>query len=478
MLKNHITQKIRENLVVEPTNGQELLIEKWAEFVVSPENEPVFLVKGFAGTGKTTMVNALVKTLDQFKIKSVLLAPTGRAAKVLSSYSGKPAFTIHKKIYRQKSSTDGFGAFSLDRNQNSGTFFIVDEASMISNSSMEASAFGSGCLLNDLVEYVFGGSRCKLILIGDVAQLPPVGLDVSPALDTEELSGYLGLDVQGVMLTDVVRQSEDSGILINATHLREMLQTGEETYPQISTINYPDVHRVQGADLIEEINSAYDRYGMEETMVVSRSNKRANRFNQGIRNMILYREEEISSGDYLMVVKNNYFWSQQVKEMDFIANGDIVEVMRIIRHVEMYGFRFAEVTVRFTDYKDVELDVMILLDTLSIETASLGYEQNRKLFDSVSQDYADIRSRKKRFEKVRNNEFFNALQVKYAYAVTCHKAQGGQWDAVFVDQGYLTEEMLDREYFRWLYTAITRATKQLYLVNFNPQFFPDEEELL
>lgn len=478
MLKNHITQKIRENLGVEPTHGQELLIEKWAEFVVSPENEPVFLVKGFAGTGKTTMVNALVKTLDQFKIKSVLLAPTGRAAKVLSSYSGKSAFTIHKKIYRQKSSTDGFGAFSLDRNQHNSTFFIVDEASMISNSSMEASVFGSGCLLNDLVEYVFGGSRCKLILIGDVAQLPPVGLDVSPALDTEELSGYLGLDVKGVVLTDVVRQSEDSGILVNATHLREMLQTGEESYPHISTVNYPDVHRVQGADLIEEINSAYDRYGMEETMVVSRSNKRANRFNQGIRNMILYREEEISSGDYLMVVKNNYFWSQQVKEMDFIANGDIVEVMRILRHVEMYGFRFAEVTVRFTDYKDVELDVMILLDTLSIETASLGYEQNRKLFDSVSQDYADIRSRKKRFEKVRNNEFFNALQVKYAYAVTCHKAQGGQWDAVFVDQGYLTEEMLDREYFRWLYTAITRATKQLYLVNFNAQFFPDEEELL
>ncbi|MFA8433216.1 MAG: ATP-dependent RecD-like DNA helicase [Marinifilaceae bacterium] len=477
MLKNHISAKIREALQYEPTLGQEELIQKWADYVVSPVENEIFLLKGYAGTGKTTMVNALVKTLDVMKMKSVLLAPTGRAAKVLSTYTGKSAYTIHKKIYRQKSSTDGFGKFALDRNLSSFTFFIVDEASMISNYSPEGSIFGSGRLLDDLVEYVYSGRNCKLILIGDTAQLPPVGLDVSPALDVNELEACFGMDVQHCQLRDVVRQSEESGILSNATHLREKLMETDPGYPSLKLSGFPDVERIQGGDLIETISSAHYQYGMEETMVVSRSNKRANRFNQGIRNMILYREEEISPGDYLMVVKNNYFWTSDVKEMDFIANGDIVEVVRILRHIELYGFRFAEITVRFPDYKDVEIDVMILLDTLDIETASLDFEESKRLFSAVAEDYMDIPSKKKRYEKIRVNPYFNALQVKFAYAVTCHKAQGGQWSAVFVDQGYLTEDMLDREYYRWMYTAITRATEKLYLVNFKQEFFPDEPEL-
>lgn len=476
MLKNHLKGKIRHNLGYEPTVGQEKLIDSWSDYIISTGSDELFMLTGYAGTGKTTMVNALVKTLDQMKIKSVLLAPTGRAAKVLSSYTGKPSYTIHKKIYRQKSSVDGFGVFALDRNLHSMTYFIVDEASMISSYSGESSIFGSGCLLDDLIEYVFSGRHCKLIMIGDTAQLPPVGLDISPALDKEVLEREYNCNITTVELTDVVRQTRDSGILLNATSLRQMLENEKGGYPQIQTVDFDDVQKVLGGDLIEEIASAHYSYGLEETMVISRSNKRANRFNQGIRNMILYREEEISAGDYLMVVKNNYFWTHDVEEMDFIANGDTVEVLRIVRHVELYGFRFAEVTVRFPDYRDVEMDVLIMLDTLDMESASMSYEDSKKLFYSVSQDYEDIRSKKKRYELVRNNKFFNALQVKFAYAVTCHKAQGGQWKAVFVDQGYLTQEMLGREYYRWLYTAMTRATEKLYLVNFKSDFFPDEPQ--
>jgi exodeoxyribonuclease-5 len=476
MLKNHIADKIRGSLNFNPTDDQQDAIESLAEYLTQNDLDSLFLLKGYAGTGKTTLVSAVVTALAGMKINTVLLAPTGRAAKVLTQYSKKTAYTIHKKIYRQKSLTDGLGEFNLDRNLHQNTVFLLDEASMISNYSAEASVFGSGCLLDDLIEYVYNGKNCRLILIGDSAQLPPVGLDISPALDPRELEACYNLEVKMHTLTQVVRQNEESGILMNATELRRKLNDDEEGFPSLSTDNYPDIYKITGADLIEEISSAHYKYGLEDTIVISRSNKRANRFNQGIRNTVLYREDEICSGDYLMVVKNNYFWTHDIEEMDFIANGDIVEIVRIHKYTEIYGFRYAEVTVRFPDYKDVEIDTMIMLDTLNMETASLGYEENKKLFFTIAEDYADIRAKKKKYEKVRDNKFFNALQVKFAYAVTCHKAQGGQWKAVFVDQGYVTDEMLNREYFRWLYTALTRASEKLYLVNFKKEFFPNEEE--
>jgi exodeoxyribonuclease-5 len=476
MLKNHIADKIRCSLNFNPTDDQQDAIDSLAEYLTQNDLDSLFLLKGYAGTGKTTLVSAVVNALAGMKINTVLLAPTGRAAKVLTQYSKKTAYTIHKKIYRQKSLTDGLGEFNLDRNLHNNTVFLVDEASMISNYSAEASVFGSGCLLDDLIEYVYNGKNCRLILIGDSAQLPPVGLDISPALDPGELEACYNLEIKTHILTQVVRQNEESGILMNATELRRKLNDDEEGFPSLSTDSYPDIYKITGADLIEEISSAHYKYGLEDTIVISRSNKRANRFNQGIRNTVLYREDEICSGDYLMVVKNNYFWTHDVEEMDFIANGDIVEVVRIHRYTEMYGFRYAEVTVRFPDYKDVEIDTMIMLDTLNLETASLGYEENKKLFFTIAEDYADIRAKKKKYEKVRDNKYFNALQVKFAYAVTCHKAQGGQWKAVFVDQGYVTDDMLNREYFRWLYTALTRASEKLYLVNFKKEFFPNEEE--
>ncbi|RXQ90418.1 DUF2075 domain-containing protein [Ancylomarina salipaludis] len=475
MLKKHISLSICQELKFEPTADQKHAIDELSDFLTSSQNDSLFLLKGYAGTGKTTLVSALVASLSKMEIKTVLLAPTGRAAKVLSHYCGHNAHTIHKKIYRQKSLTDGFGIFNLDRNLSRDTIFLVDEASMISNYSNEASAFGSGCLLDDLIDYVSAGVNCRLILIGDVAQLPPIGIDVSPALDPKELESCYNLTVKEVVLTQVLRQAEESGILKNATELRRMLDENESGYPKLETQRFPDIVRISGAELIEEISSAHYKYGLEETMVLSRSNKRANQYNQGIRNSILYREDEITVGDYLMVVKNNYFWTADVKEIDFIANGDIVEIVRIGKYVELYGFRYVEVSVRFPDYKDLELDTLIMLDTLNIESASLTSEDNKKLFFTISEDYADIHSKKKRFEKVRNNKFFNALQVKFAYAITCHKAQGGQWRAVFVDQGFINEDMLNREYYRWLYTALTRATEKLYLVNFKKEFFPNEE---
>ncbi|MCZ4694759.1 DUF2075 domain-containing protein [Ancylomarina euxinus] len=475
MLKKHISLCICKELKFEPTADQEFAVTELSDYLTSSKNDRIFLLKGYAGTGKTTLVSALVSSLSEMEIKTVLLAPTGRAAKVLSHYCKQSAHTIHKKIYRQKSLTDGFGVFDLDRNLSRDTIFLVDEASMISNYSNEASAFGSGCLLDDLVDYVSAGVNCRLILIGDVAQLPPIGIDVSPALDPKELESCYNLTVKEVILTQVVRQAEESGILKNATELRRMLDEGDSGYPQLETERFPDIVRITGGELIEEISSAHDKYGLEETMVLCRSNKRANQYNQGIRNSILYREDEITVGDYLMVVKNNYFWTADVKEIDFIANGDIVEITRIGKHVEIYGLRYVEVSLRFPDYKDLELDTMIMLDTLNIEAASLGYEENKKLFFTISEDYADIPSKKKRYEKVRDNKFFNALQVKFAYAITCHKAQGGQWSAVFVDQGFINEDMLNREFYRWLYTALTRATEKLYLVNFKKDFFSNEE---
>lgn len=472
MIKKHIQSEILKNLGKSPTAGQEELSSLMADFVAQSDSDAVFVLKGYAGTGKTTMLSALVKTFELFKFKSVLLAPTGRAAKVLSGYTGHSAYTIHKNIYRQQSSSDGFGRFVLNKNLFRDTFFIVDEASMISNSNLESSIFGTGRLLEDLIDYVYSGSNCRLILVGDTAQLPPVGLDVSPALSKKDLDFY-DRTVYEYELTEVVRQDQKSGILYNATFIRNLITGGyySSEYFHLEYKQFDDIRRIGGGDLIEEIASCYDRFGLFETIVVTRSNKRANKFNEGIRSTILYKEAAISIGDLLMIVKNNYFWLEKNERIDFIANGDIAEIISIRKHEELYGFRFANVTLRLIDYPDIEFDCKIILDTLSIESAALTAEQNRKLFDAVSEDYLDIRSKKKRWEKIKENPYFNALQVKFAYAVTCHKAQGGQWESVFVDQGYLTEEMLNTEFLRWLYTALTRPTKRLYLVNFNKEFF-------
>jgi len=474
MIKNHIQSEIIRNLGKSPTPGQEALSLKLADFIAESGLDAIFLLKGYAGTGKTTLLSSLVKTLSIFKFNSILLAPTGRAAKVLSTYAGKNAYTIHQNIYREQSSSDGTGRFVLNKNLFKDTFFIVDEASMISNSMGETSIFGSGRLLEDLIEYVYSGSNCRLLLVGDTAQLPPVGLDVSPALSKNELEFY-DREVYEYELTEVVRQDLNSGILYNATFIRNLITNGnyESGYFYLETKLFEDIRRVSGADLIEEISTCYDRFGLIETIVVTRSNKRANKFNEGIRSSILYKEADISVGDLIMIVKNNYFWLEENETIDFIANGDIAEIIAIYKYEELYGFKFANVSLRLLDYPDIEFDCKIILDTLAIESASLTSDQNRKLFDAVSEDYMDIRSKKNRWEKIKANPYFNALQVKFAYAVTCHKAQGGQWSAVFVDQGYVTEEMLNIEFLRWLYTAFTRPTERLYLVNFNKEFFSE-----
>lgn len=474
MIKKHIQSEIIKNLGKQPTPGQEVLTGKLADFITESGLDAVFLLRGYAGTGKTSLVSSLVKTLAKFKFNSVLLAPTGRAAKVLTTYTGRIAYTIHKNIYRQQSSSDGFGRFVLNKNLCKDTFFIVDEASMISNATAEGSIFGSGRLLEDLIEYVYMGNSCKLILVGDTAQLPPVGLDVSPALSAGELELY-DREVYEHELTEVVRQDKNSGILYNATFLRNLITEGEDYfgYFNIEYKQFDDIRRLSGADLIEEITTCYDRYGLIETIVVTRSNKRANKFNEGIRSSILYKEAEISVGDLIMVVKNNYFWLEENEKIDFIANGDIAQIISIYKYEELYGFKFANVSLRLLDYPDIEFDCKIILDTLAIESASLTSEQNRKLFEAVAEDYVEIRNKKKRWEEIRKNPYFNALQVKFAYAVTCHKAQGGQWSAVFIDQGYLTEEMINTEFLRWLYTAFTRPTEKLYLVNFNKEFFEE-----
>lgn len=472
MIKNHIRSEIIKYLGRTPTKGQEDLSGRLAEFISVPDPDAVFLLRGYAGTGKTTMLSSLVKALTSLKFRSVLLAPTGRAAKVLAGYSGQNAYTIHKCIYRQQTFSDGMGRFVLNKNLYKDTFFIIDEASMISNTTGEYAVFGSGRLLEDLIEFVYTGTNCRLILVGDTAQLPPVGLDVSPALSKDELDLY-DRRVFDFELTDVVRQDLNSGILYNATLIRDLINSGEyfSGYFHLETKSFDDVKRLGGGDLIEEISTCYDRFGIFETIVVTRSNKRANKFNEGIRSTILYKEAEVSKGDLLMVVKNNYFWIGENEKIDFIANGDIAEVVSIYKYEELYGFHFVNVSLRLVDYPDIEFDCKILLDALNIESASLGQEENRRLFDAVAEDYMEIRNKKKRWEKIRENPYFNALQVKFAYAVTCHKAQGGQWKAVFVDQGYLTEDMLNLEFLRWLYTAFTRPTERLYLVNFNKEFF-------
>jgi exodeoxyribonuclease-5 len=465
-----IYNNLVKNLGNIPTEDQSTALKKLASYIVDNSNDVIFLMTGYAGTGKTSVISSAVKTLDLLRMKSVLLAPTGRAAKVLSSYSGRPAFTIHKKIYRQKSSKDGIGSFSLDRNLSKDTYFIVDESSMISNNSNDSSLFGSGRVLDDLIEYVYSGTECKLILVGDTAQLPPVGSVVSPALDPSVLGGY-GFGLISCELRQVVRQSESSGVLMNATRVR--LQVAEEdlAYPAIDCHNYNDILRISGEELIDEISSAYGTCGMEGTIIVVNSNKQANRYNQGIRNRIFFREEEISPGDMVMVVKNNYFILEEEEDgAGFIANGDIAEVRKIRKYEERYGFRFAEMVLKFTDY-DLEVESKVMLDVLSLDTPALPADKNKELYQSILADYHDIKTRRKQYDAVKNDPYFNALQIKFAYAVTCHKAQGGQWERVFIDQGMFNRNEITIDYLRWFYTALTRSTDKVYLVNFNEGFF-------
>jgi exodeoxyribonuclease V len=471
MIKNHVKFLLEQNLSFTPTDCQLKLLNGLADFISSNASDEIFLIKGYAGTGKTAMINVLTQTLHSLKFKVVLLAPTGRAAKVMAGYTSFPAFTIHKIIYRQKSSSDDKGQFVIDKNFSSNTWFIVDEASMISNEGSDTSYFGSGKLLNDLLEYVYSGTNCRLVLAGDSAQLPPVGLSISPALDPEVFK-HEGFVVRQFLLTQVVRQAANSGILTCATQIRKKIQSGK--FSEFFTLNidgFSDIERCSGAELVELITSCYSKYGLNETIIITRSNKRANLYNRGIRGSVFYRENEIERGDLLMVVKNNYFWIKENEDFNFIANGEFAEVISIYNYEEMYGFRFANVCLRFFDYEDLEIDCKIFLDVLSSETASLSSDQTKSLFDLVSEDYEDIKNKRVRWQKVRENPYYNALQVKYAYALTCHKAQGGQWQVVFLDHGYLLEEMIDYSFGRWLYTAFTRPVEKLYLVNFNKNFF-------
>lgn len=465
MLNNYLTQQIKRNFCYQPTEEQEKAIECIADFLFKPENDTLLLLKGYAGTGKTTLIGAVVRTLSEMRAGYVLMASTGRAAKVFSRYSGFSAYTIHKKIYRQKSFSNDLDNFSLNDNLHKNTLFIVDEASMISNDGLTGASFGSGRLLDDLIEYVYAGQGCRLLIIGDDAQLPSVGEDESPALSAEVLSGY-GLDVTECILTEVIRYSGRNGILSNATMLRERM-AADDIYdlPVLTLKGYEDISSIPGSELIEAINSSYNEVGMDETMVICRSNKRAYLYNKGIRNTILYREEELSTGDILMIAKNNYHWTADCKEMDFIANGDIAVVRRVRRTQEMYGFRFADVVLSFPDHNDIEFELKILLDTLHSDYPSLSKEDSDRLFNAVMEDYSDITNKKERMKKLKEDSFYNALQVKYAYAVTCHKAQGGQWKRIFIDQGYITEDTFTPDYYRWLYTALTRASEKLYLVN-------------
>ena len=486
MIIDYFKELILNNFGHNPTSQQQEVVEALAEFILrepatdaSHSNADVFILRGYAGTGKTSLVSALVKTMEQLERRCVLMAPTGRAAKVFSLYSGHEAFTIHKRIYRQKAIDDDT-VFSMGFNAMTNSLFIVDEASMISNDATNT-IYGTGRLLDDLVQFVYSGSGCRLILLGDTAQLPPVGDIHSPALQPEVLRGY-GLDVTCMTLSQVVRQRDLSGILQNATKLREIADPlcPSDISPSMGReaglIRFaPDVVNVPGNELIEAISDCYRNYGLDETIVVCRSNKRAHVYNMGIRNQILDREEELSSGDFIMIVKNNYYWkSSEYSEhseysekpsFSFLANGDIAQVLRVRNERELYGFRFADCELRFPDYDNMELTATVLLDTLHTEAPALTHEQSEQLWNRVLEDYADIPTKKERMRKMKEDSYLNALQIKYAYAVTCHKAQGGQWSQVFIDQGYVTPDMMGTDYYRWLYTAFTRATDKVFLVN-------------
>ena len=461
-----IKKKLRLHFPFQPTTQQDQIINDISEFVTSIGNRSIFMLKGYAGTGKTTLVSALVNSLPAIGKRSVLIAPTGRAAKVLSKYSKKFASTIHRKIYWIRTNKSGNTFIKLKENLHTNTIFIVDEASMISETS--DSGFGNRSLLQDLIKYVYEGIDCKLILIGDKAQLPPVNLDISPALNEEILFLNYNKQVISNELTEVVRQKKDSLILENATRIRKKISVNDYSHPKFLT-NSEVVKINTGEDLQEALECSYYNEGVNNTTILCRSNKRANQYNQQVRIKIRWQENEISSGDKLMIVRNNYFWLDENSNAGFIANGDIVEVIKIKEVIERYGFRFAKAVIQMTDYgNEKELDVILLLDTLMSEKSALTYEQYKALYREVGLDY---KGEKEINKKIKENIFFNALQVKFAYAITCHKSQGGQWDNVFVDLGYYTDDMLDKSFFRWLYTAFTRASKKLYLINFNDDFF-------
>ena len=502
MINDELKYRVVQSFGLTPTEEQMWAIDVFSRFMTDRDDRVAMVLRGSAGTGKTTLAAAIVRALASLQQKMVLLAPTGRAAKVFSLYAGHPAYTIHRRIYRQKTAAD-LSAFSLNVNLQRDTLFIVDEASMISNQGYGESPFGSGRLLDDLTEFVYNGQNCRMLLIGDQAQLPPIGETESPALMAPVLRAY-GLRVFEADLSQVLRQAQESGILYNATRIRELheltLHPSPITLPKIQVQGFPDIHVVPGDELIEQLSTSYSRMGMDDTIVITRSNKRANIYNQGIRRTILDREDELCRGDQLMIVKNNYYWvmgdgcwvmgdgcwvmdkgqastphspiptpqhptPNTQHPMSFIANGDVATVQRVRNVHELYGFRFADVTLQFPDYDDLELTATVLLDTLTSEAPSLTHEQQNQLFEAVMEDYSDIPLKADRLKKIKQDAHYNALQVKFAYAVTCHKAQGGQWAHVYIDQGYMTDDMLTPDYIHWLYTAFTRATEQLYLVN-------------
>jgi len=466
------SQLLLDKFPFQPTDSQQLAIKQLSEFLFTESNNKLFVLKGYAGTGKTTLIASIVKNLRYANHKSVLLAPTGRAAKVLSNYAKKQAFTIHKRIYFPRSGKDGKVGFVLQPNKFSNTLFVIDEASMIGDASTQSKLFESGSLLQDLISFVDAGTNCRLMFVGDTAQLPPVKLTVSPALNSDLLAFDFNKDVSEVVLSEVVRQSEGSGILHNATALREQLQIEIFDDFCFNLKPFNDVIRlIDGHEIQEAIESSYRNNGKEETVILVRSNKRANLYNQQIRSQILFNEHELSVGDFLMVVKNNYYWLEASSAPGFIANGDIVEVLEIQAFKELYGFRFAEVHVQMVDYpNEPSFDTVLILDTLTSESPALLYEDSNKLYLEVQKDYAHLKSKYQRFREVKDNAFFNALQVKFSYAITCHKSQGGQWSNVFVEQPYLPDGP-DKDYFRWLYTAITRATQKLYLIGFKDESF-------
>ena len=461
MIQDELKYRILQTFGFTPTPEQHHALDVFAAFMMDRDDQVVMILRGSAGTGKTTLAGAIVRAMNVLKQKMILLAPTGRAAKVFALNAGHPAYTIHRRIYRQKSAGD-ISAFNLNFNNNRDTLFMIDEASMIANQGYGESAFGSGCLLDDLMQFVYSGQNCRMVLVGDKAQLPPVGEDESPALMSDVLRAY-GMKVYECDLNQVLRQSEDSGILWNATRIRTLID--DWILPKIRFQGFADIVRVPGDELIESLATSYSRVGMDETMVITRSNKRANIYNQGIRNTVLDREDELCRGDQLMIVKNNYYWTEQSKEISFLANGDIAVVQRVRNVQELFGFRFADVTMTLPDYDSYELTATVILDSLTTESPALSREQQEQLYNAVMEDYADIPLKADRIKQLKKDKYYNALQIKFAYAVTCHKAQGGQWAHVYIDQGYMTDDMLTPDYIHWLYTAFTRATEKLFLVN-------------